>query len=82
MLIKFAVVVWTLVAIILNLCGVGTFASWDITARPWHWSCLCIFYWYVALIFILTFVKEYRLAKARAEWDNAPEWVKHFTKRP
>lgn len=82
MLIRFAVVIWTLVAIILNLCGVGAFASWDITARPWNWSCLCIFYWYMALIFVLVVIREYRLAKAREAWDNSPEWVKHFTKRP
>lgn len=39
------IVVWTLVAVILHFAGVGAFAEWVVTAAPWHWSCLCIFWW-------------------------------------
>lgn len=39
------ITVWTLVAVILHFAGVGAFAEWAVTAVPWHWSCLCIFWW-------------------------------------
>ena len=45
----FFVLLWTIVAVVLTLCGVGAFAQWPITAWPWHWSCLCILYWDLAL---------------------------------
>lgn len=38
------IVVWSLVVVILHCSGVGMFAEWPITAWPWHWSCLCIFW--------------------------------------
>lgn len=41
----FFVLVWTMLAVVLNLCGVCAFANWPITAWPWHWSCFCILYW-------------------------------------
>lgn len=41
------VIIWTLVSIILSLCGVGKFAEFPITAWPWNWSCLFILYWAV-----------------------------------
>lgn len=81
-MVKYLIIIWTLLAIILNLCGVGTFATWDITARPWRWSCLCIFYWWFALYVFCYIIAAWRLAKARQAWDEAPEWVKHFSKRP
>lgn len=46
-------VTWSLVAVILKLASVGAFADWDITAWPWHWSCLCILYWTVAFEIVL-----------------------------
>lgn len=39
------IVVWSLVAVILHCSGVGMFAEWPVTDWPWHWSCLCIFWW-------------------------------------
>lgn len=39
------VIIWTLVSIILSLCGVGKFAEFPITAWPWNWSCLFVLYW-------------------------------------
>lgn len=60
------VLIWTTLAVILSLCGVGAFAEWPITAMPWHWSCLCILYWDLisscALIFLVI------LIHAMAEW--------------
>lgn len=57
----FFVLLWSVVAVTLTLCGVGAFAQWPITAWPWHWSCLCILYWdlilTVALIFLFAFLK-------------------------
>lgn len=57
---------WTVVAVVLSLCGVGVFAEWPITAFPWHWSCLCILYWdiilWCTLIFLFLFIK------AMVEW--------------
>ena len=47
------ILIWTLVAVILHLCGVGAFAEWPITAWPWHWSCLCIFWWDLVLDVLL-----------------------------
>lgn len=41
------VIIWTLVSIILSLCGVGKFAEFPITAWPWNWSCLFVLYWSV-----------------------------------
>lgn len=35
-MIKNLIILWTIVAIVLNLCGVGDFANWKITALPWH----------------------------------------------
>jgi hypothetical protein len=46
-------IIWSLAAVILNLSGVGTFAKWEITAWPWHWSCLCIFYWAIIVQVII-----------------------------
>lgn len=53
---SFFVLLWTIVAIVLTLCGVGTFADWPITAWPWHWSCLCILYWDIAITLALLVV--------------------------
>ena len=57
------VLIWSIVAIILKLSAVGAFASWDITAWPWHWSCCCILWLYlcfVALVVaIVTAVRVY-----------------------
>lgn len=40
---------WTIIAIVLKLCGIGAFAKWDFIAWPWHWSCLCIELWSLIL---------------------------------
>lgn len=37
--------IWSIIAVVLHLCGVGSFAEWPIIAWPWHWSCLCIELW-------------------------------------
>lgn len=50
------VLLWSLIAVVLNLCGVGAFAAWPITAWPWHWSCLCILWWDLMLTVILIVV--------------------------
>lgn len=48
--------IWTIIAIVLKLCGVGAFASWDIVAMPWHWSCLCIEMWSLILYALILFI--------------------------
>lgn len=62
-------VTWSLVAVILKLANVGAFANWDITAWPWHWSCLCILYWTVIfeIVLILAVGILYTLKAARQE---------------
>lgn len=45
--------IWTIIAIVLKLCGVGSFANWDIIAWPWHWSCLCIELWSLMIYFAI-----------------------------
>ena len=50
------VLIWTIVSIILNLSGVGVFATWDITAWPWHWSCCCILWLYLCFVAIVVAV--------------------------
>lgn len=50
------VLLWSLIAVVLNLCGAGAFATWPITAWPWHWSCLCILWWDLMLTVILIVV--------------------------
>lgn len=75
---SFFVLLWTILAIVLNLCGVGTFASWDITAMPWHWSCLCILYWDIiltVLLFVILALMKLILAWRREKVINqyAPE---------
>lgn len=49
------IVLWSLVAVVLHLCGVGAFAEWPITAWPWHWSCLCIL-WYDLMLTVILIV--------------------------
>lgn len=72
----FFVLLWTFVAVVLTLCGVGTFASWDITAMPWHWSCLCILYWYIvwtvllfAILVLLKFIIAWRRERIINQYD-------------
>ena len=72
------VLLWSIVAITLTLCGVGSFAQWNITAWPWHWSCLCILYWdlilTVALIFLLAGLKLFVAWRKEKEINSyAPE---------
>lgn len=47
---------WTIIAIVLKLVGVGDFAEWPIIAWPTHWSCLCLEIWmfifYIAIVAI------------------------------
>ena len=62
----FFVIVWTIVAVTLTLCGVGLFANWPITAWPWRWSCMCIFYWDMILTASLFFVLA--VLKLLNEW--------------
>lgn len=49
--------VWTIVAIILHFCGVGSFASWPVIAGPFTWSCCTLELWvfiiYIAIVLIL-----------------------------
>ena len=47
------VIIWTLASVILNLCGVGKFADFPITAWPWEWSCLFVLYWAVIVSALL-----------------------------
>ena len=37
--------IWTIIAIVLKLCGIGVFAEWPIIAGPFTWSCMCIELW-------------------------------------
>lgn len=48
---------WTIIAIVLKLAGVGSFAEWPIIASPLTWSCMCIEIW--AIIFYLAAILLY-----------------------
>lgn len=37
--------IWTIIAVVLKLCGVGVFADWPIIAAPFTWSCMCLELW-------------------------------------
>ena len=83
--ISIIVLLWTLVAVVLSLCGIGAFAEWPITAWPWHWSCLCILYWDIvlwsALIFLFVsigFITAWRKEKVINSY--APEQRKFIRK--
>lgn len=82
MITRIMVFVWTMLATVLHLCGVGSFTDWSITDLPWRWSCLSILYWWLILSTINFILQTILLYKRQKEWDNSPEWVKHFTKRP
>lgn len=45
--------IWTIVAVVLKLCGVGIFADWPIIAAPFNWSCMCLELWVVMFYFFL-----------------------------
>lgn len=74
-------VTWSLVAVILKLANVGAFAGWDITAWPWHWSCLCILYWTavfeitlilaVEILHILKYIRQERITNSYAPEQRA-----------
>lgn len=36
---------WTIIAVVLHLCGVGCFAEWPVIAGPFTWSCMCLEIW-------------------------------------
>lgn len=58
-------VTWSLVAVTLKLANVGAFADWDISAWPWHWSCLCILYWTMVLkVVLISVIVGYSILKA------------------
>lgn len=53
---------WTIVAIVLHLCGVGSFAEWEIFASPFSWSCLCLEMWsfiFYAICLVLLLVIKF-----------------------
>jgi hypothetical protein len=64
------VIIWTLVSIILSLCGVGKFAEFPITAWPWNWSCLFVLYW-VAIVSALFVAGTLGFAWRRASRQQA-----------
>ena len=37
--------IWTLIALVLHFCGVGSFAEWPAIAGPFTWSCCTIEIW-------------------------------------
>lgn len=45
--------IWTIVAVVLKLCGVGVFTNWPIIAWPFTWSCLCLELWVVMFYLFL-----------------------------
>lgn len=57
---------WTIIAIVLKLAGVGSFAEWPIIASPLTWSCMCLeiwaFFFYLAVFLLyvgaVLFVKK------------------------
>lgn len=63
---SFLVLIWTVVAIILKYSEVGVFATWDVTAWPWHWSCCFILYLY--LCFVALIVAFVTAVKVYAHW--------------
>lgn len=83
--VSFLVLVWTLVAVILCLSGVGQFAQWELTAWPWHWSCLCLMYWFlglsVALIGTVTLVALYSEWKKERVISQYPPEQRDFIRR-
>lgn len=83
---SFIVLVWTLVAVILHLIGVGQFAEWELTAWPWYWSCLCLMYWflilYVELLGMVTLVTLYsKWKKEKRVINQYPPEVRAFIRR-
>ena len=44
---------WTILAVVLKLCGVGVFANWHIIAGPFTWSCMCLELWVVMFYLFL-----------------------------
>lgn len=52
---------WTIVAVVLHLCGVGCFAEWQVIAGPFTWSCMCLEIWvfmlYAALVALVVGLK-------------------------
>lgn len=82
---SFIVLVWTLVAVILHLIGVGQFAEWELTAWPGHWSCLCLMYWfliiYVELLGMVTLVALYSKWKKERLINKYPPEMRAFVRR-
>ena len=50
------ITLWTIVAVVLHLCGIGSFADWPITAVPTTWSCFCLFWWELIAVAVIGFV--------------------------
>jgi len=82
---SFIVLVWTLVAVILHLIGVGQFAEWELTAWPGSWSCLCLMYWflilYVELLGMVTLVTLYSKWKKKRVINQYPPEMIAFIRR-
>lgn len=82
---SFIVLVWTLVAVVLCLSGVGQFAEWELTAWPWHWSCLCVMYWflilYVGMLGMVTLVTIYSEWKKERVISQYPPEQRVFIRR-
>lgn len=47
---------WTIIAVVLKLCGVGVFANWPIIAWPLTWSCMCLELWVVMFYVFIVFI--------------------------
>lgn len=49
----YAIIIWSLVAVILHFSDVGKFKDWPVMSWPWRWSCLCLLEWLLLIIAVL-----------------------------
>ena len=45
--------VWSIIAVVLHLIGIGRFADWPLISWPTHWSCLCLEIWMFILCIVI-----------------------------
>lgn len=51
-IIDLGILLWTLVASVLHIAGVDSFAEWPIIAGPLTWSCFSVFIWSWIIVII------------------------------
>lgn len=68
---------WTVLATVFHYAEFGAFKDWPVIAWPWHWSCLCIAIWWIAIFVSITIgiilyyaIKLKKYKRGAAESDN------------